>query len=108
MISQGLIKAGEVATGQGLARMGIPPELERNYHLSIVPGGSSSKKTFVKMREIKASSVGSLVSVKGIVTRVSDVKPCMKVAVYACDTCGFEVYQCINGKQFTPKVECPS
>jgi DNA replication licensing factor MCM7 len=30
------------------------------------------------------------------------------VAVYACDACGFEVYQCINGRQFTPKVECPS
>jgi DNA replication licensing factor MCM7 len=77
MIAQGLIKAGEVATGQGLSKMGIPPELERNYHLSIVPGGNSAKKTFVKMRDIKASSVGSLVSVKGIVTRVSDVKPCM-------------------------------
>jgi len=60
------------------------------------------------MREIKSSSVGGMVSVKGIVTRCSDVKPCIQVAVYACDACGFEVYQVINGKQFTPKIECPS
>ena len=108
MVAQGLIRAGEQANGSGLSKMGIPPELERSYHLQIVPGGALAKKTFVKMREIKAHSVGGLVSVKGIVTRCSDVKPCMQVAVYACDACGFEVYQCINGKQFTPKVECPS
>jgi DNA replication licensing factor MCM7 len=77
MIAQGLMRPGEQQNGQGLSKMGIPPELERNYHLSIVPGGALTKKTFVKMREIKASSVGGLVSVKGIVTRVSDVKPCM-------------------------------
>lgn len=44
------------------------------------------------MRKIKANSVGSLVVVKGIVTRCADVKPCIQVAVYACDACGFEVY----------------
>lgn len=71
-------------------------------------GANSKKKTFVKMREIKANAVGALVTVKGIVTRCSDVKPCMQVAVYACDACGFEVYHVINSKTFTPKVECPS
>lgn len=60
------------------------------------------------MREIKSTSIGALVSVKGIVTRASDVKPCMLVAVYACDVCGFEVYQIVNTKEFNPKVECPS
>lgn len=77
MVAQGLIRQGEQANGQGLSKMGIPPELERSYHLQIVPGGALAKKTFVKMREIKAHSVGGLVSVKGIVTRCSDVKPCM-------------------------------
>ena len=60
------------------------------------------------MRDVKATSIGSLVNVKGIVTRCSDVKPCIQVAVYACDVCGFEVYQIINTREFTPKVECPS
>jgi len=63
-------------TGAKNAKLGIPPELERTYHLSIVPG-ENSKKGYVKMREIKANEVGSLVVVKGIVTRCSDVKPCI-------------------------------
>jgi DNA replication licensing factor MCM7 len=48
------------------------------------------------------------VNVKGIVTRCSDVKPCIQVAVYACDVCGFEVYQIINTREFNPLVECAS
>lgn len=58
-------------------KIGIPPELERQYNLIIVPGGQNGKKTFQKMREIKSNMIGSLISVKGIVTRCSDVKPCM-------------------------------
>jgi DNA replication licensing factor MCM7 len=54
--------------------------------------GKNVKKQYVKMREIKANEIGGMVSVKGIVTRCSDVQPCMQVAVYACDACGFEVY----------------
>ena len=45
---------------------------------------------------------------RGIVTKASDVKPCITVAVYACDVCGFEVYQIVNTREFNPKVECPS
>ena len=76
------------------------------YHLSIIHG-ESSKHNFVKMREIKSNSVGSLICVKGIVTRCSDVKPCIQVAEYACEACGYEIYQVINQKVFTPLVECP-
>ena len=69
----------------------IPPELERSYQIVLVPG-EFSKKNIIKMRDLKSSSIGGLVSVKGIVTRASDVKPCMHVAVYTCGSCGFEVY----------------
>jgi len=58
--------------------------------------GENSKKQIAKMREIKAQSIGSLVTIKGIVVRASDVKPQMQVAVYVCDVCGFEVYQVIG------------
>jgi len=46
--------------------------------------------------------------VKGIVTRISDVKPCIQVATYACDVCGFETYQTVNGREYTPLTICPS
>lgn len=69
----------------------LPPELERQYQVFIVHG-ANAKKHIQKMREIKSAQIGSLVTIKGIVTRASDVKPCIQVAVYACDVCGFEVY----------------
>lgn len=36
---------------------------------------------------------GKLVSVRGIVTRCTEVKPMMQVATYTCDQCGSETYQ---------------
>ena len=69
----------------------IPPELDRQYQVFIVPG-ANAKKELVRMRDIKANSIGGLITMRGIVTRASDVKPCIQVATYACDVCGFEVY----------------
>jgi len=102
MLQQGLVKPGDTGKNHG-----IPPELERSYHVQITPG-KNAKTNFIRMREIKANAVGGMVAIKGIVTRCSDVKPCMQVAVYACDACGFEVYQTVSGKTFTPMIECPS
>ena len=70
--------------------------------------GEYQKKAIQRMRDVRSQQIGSLVNVKGIVTRCSDVKPCIQVAVYACDVCGFEVYQIINTREFNPLVECQS
>ena len=114
MIAQGYLRNDEGQSqraGGPLDNYGIPPELERQYNLIIVPEGynksSSGKRYYHKMRDIKSNLIGSLINVKGIVTKCTDVKPCMQVAVYACDACGMEVYQIVNSKVFTPKVECP-
>ena len=37
--------------------------------------------------------IGHLVTVKGMVTRISDVKPMVSVVTYTCDLCGSEIYQ---------------
>lgn len=60
------------------------------------------------LRRIKAKHIGGLVVIKGIVTRVTEVRPMMVVATYSCDTCGFENYQEVTARQFTPLVECQS
>lgn len=105
-LQQGIItKENQGTDANPIAR--IPAELERNYQAVLVPG-EFSKKDLVQMRDVRAQNIGQLVSVRGIVTRASDVKPCMQVAVYACDCCGFEVYQLINSKEFNPIVQCPS
>ena len=57
---------------------------------------ASSKGRPSTIREVKASNIGQLVRISGIVIRCSDVKPLMKVAVYTCEDCGFEIYQVID------------
>ncbi|KAL0389714.1 UNVERIFIED_CONTAM: DNA replication licensing factor MCM7 [Sesamum calycinum] len=60
------------------------------------------------IREVKASYIGQLVRISGIVTRCSDVKPLMQVAVYTCEECGFEIYQEVTARVYTPLFDCPS
>ena len=50
----------------------------------------------VSVRNVMASSIGKLVTVRGIVTRVTEVKPVMVVATYTCDQCGSESYQPVS------------
>lgn len=83
----------------------IPPELLRRYEVRLLP---RHKEKAVALREVRASSVGSLLTVKGIVTRVTEVKPRMKVATYTCEQGGFEAYQTVNGREFMPLFQCPS
>ena len=73
------------------SQQAFPPELMRHYNLYFA-FSATGKKKITKMREIKANQIGALIQVKGIVTRVSDVKPCIVVATYNCDVCGYEVY----------------
>ncbi|XP_071718775.1 DNA replication licensing factor MCM7-like [Rutidosis leptorrhynchoides] len=86
-------------------RQRMPPEIKRFYEVYI---RASSEGKPVTIREVRASNIGQLVKISGIVTRCSDVKPLMKVAVYTCEECGFEIYQEVTGRVFMPLFECPS
>ncbi|CAI9290911.1 unnamed protein product [Lactuca saligna] len=86
-------------------RQKMPPEIRRFYEVYIK---ASSKVQPFTIREVRASHIGQLVKVSGIVTRCSDVKPLMKVAVYTCEECGFEIYQEVTARVFMPLFECPS
>jgi DNA replication licensing factor MCM7 len=54
---------------------------------------SEDKNAALALRGVKASHIGWLVKVRGIITRCTDVKPLMQVATYTCETCGYEIYQ---------------
>eukprot|EP00467_Chlorarachnion_reptans_P025418 CAMPEP_0114538230 /NCGR_PEP_ID=MMETSP0109-20121206/30021_1 /TAXON_ID=29199 /ORGANISM="Chlorarachnion reptans, Strain CCCM449" /LENGTH=733 /DNA_ID=CAMNT_0001722213 /DNA_START=132 /DNA_END=2333 /DNA_ORIENTATION=- len=82
-----------------------PPELTRRYQLRIIPPSTNKR---IPLRSVKSSCIGSLVSVKGIVTRMSNVMPKCTVATYLCETCGHEIYQIINSRSYTPLFTCPS
>ncbi|KAL2934876.1 DNA replication licensing factor MCM7 [Bienertia sinuspersici] len=83
----------------------MPAEIKRFYEVYIQ---ASSKDRPFTIREVKASYIGQLVRISGIVTRCSDVKPLMQVAVYTCEDCGFEIYQEVTARIFMPLFECPS
>ncbi|KAG6920399.1 minichromosome maintenance complex component 7, partial [Chelydra serpentina] len=82
-----------------------PPELLRRFELYFkAPAGSKARV----IRDVKADCIGKLVTVRGIVTRVTEVKPMMVVATYSCDQCGAETYQPIQSPTFMPLIMCPS
>ncbi|KAF2499180.1 MCM-domain-containing protein [Lophium mytilinum] len=91
----------------------FPPALTRRYTLNFkprMPSGSSSDRSSkaLAVRNVRGEHLGHLITVRGIATRVSDVKPSVQVNAYSCDRCGSEIFQPVTTKQFTPMVECPS
>ncbi|VDO42365.1 unnamed protein product [Haemonchus placei] len=86
-------------------RKKYPPQLLRRFEV-VFKNRDAMKPLAV--RDLKANCVGKLVTVTGIVIRATEVKPILEVMTYACDTCGAEVYQPINGPSFMPAVNCPS
>ncbi|XP_041974157.1 DNA replication licensing factor Mcm7 [Aricia agestis] len=80
-----------------------PPELIRRYEVYFKDLSTSK---CVPIREVKAEHIGKLVTVRGIVTRCTDVKPLLVVATYSCSACGAETYQPVKSLQFTPPPAC--
>jgi DNA replication licensing factor MCM7 len=102
--------AGVAAAGTGAPPAttqadSFPRELMRRYELRFVPRAAID---VVPLRLVRSPHIGHLITVRGIVTRVSDVKPLVTVATYTCDQCGFEIYQEVLGRTFLPIELCPS
>ena len=49
----------------------------------------------VKLSAYNLLIIGSYVQLRGMVTKVSDVRPIINVACYFCEVCGFEVYHTV-------------
>lgn len=95
----------------------FPANLTRRYFLYFKPLSphfvkrkqeKTPSSTPLSVRQIKGDYLGHLITVKGIVTRVSDVKPAVTVVAYTCDQCGYEVFQEVHSRTFSPLVECTS
>lgn len=82
-----------------------PPELLRRFELYFTAPSAAKARV---IRDVRADCIGKLVTVRGIVTRVTEVKPMMVVATYSCDQCGAETYQPVQAPTFTPLLLCPS
>ncbi|XP_048476043.1 DNA replication licensing factor MCM7 isoform X1 [Rhincodon typus] len=101
MMEQRTRDPGEVRDAQNQ----YPQELLRRFEVYFKPPSAVKPKV---IRDVKAESIGKLVTVRGIVTRTTEVKPMMVVATYTCDQCGAETYQPIQSPTFMPLIMCPS
>ncbi|WVO15363.1 translation elongation factor Tu [Cryptococcus depauperatus] len=96
----------QIEVGERNADAGMfPPELMRRYNVYFRPLRSSD---ILAVRAVRGTHLGKLITVRGIVTRVSEVKPLLIVNAYTCDSCGNEIFQEITQKQFSPLTVCPS
>jgi len=99
------LKSGEYDEDQFFEK--LPKSLIRRYDVLFIAPSSLIRP--VSIRELKSSKVGHLVTVKGIVTRISEVKPLLVCATYTCDQCGSETFQPLNGSDaFLPLEKCIS
>lgn len=87
------------------ARNNFPQELMKRFEVYFK---APSKEKASSIRDVKSEHMGKLVTVRGIVTRTTEVKPMMIVATYTCDRCGAETYQPVNSMSFMPVQDCPS
>lgn len=83
----------------------VPASLMRRYSVVFK---ARSKIPSLAVRQIHAENVGHMIKLRGIITRVTEVKPLLQVGTYTCEQCGYEIYQEVNSTAFMPLIECPS
>ena len=84
----------------------FPSELSRRYQICLTPSMRSKQ---LSIRQLKSEQIGTLVTIKGIVTRVNDVKPRLVALTYMCEACGYELYQILDkSTEYTPLMDCKS
>lgn len=60
------------------------------------------------IREVRAGNIGHLITVKGIVIRVTEVQPYLTLCTYTCPKCSVEIFQRVSSNTFTPLNHCIS
>lgn len=83
----------------------LPGRLLRNYMLRVV---ARRDLAIVPLRCVRAAFVGKMIKIRGLVTKVTAVKPSLSVATYVCDSCGSEIYQEISGETYDTLDVCVS
>lgn len=82
----------------------LPPALLRNYAVNLIPRFNYSKA----IRDMKSCDIGHLLKIRGIVTKITQIKPGASVITYVCEVCASETYQKISGDAFDCLEECQS
>lgn len=62
----------------------VPADLKRRYEIHVEP---STLDKAGAIRDVQARHIGHVVTLKGLVTRVTDVRPMITVATYLTGAC---------------------
>jgi len=105
-----LVEAAERTVDPTIVEDQFPAQLTRRYTLVFKPRASTAENPTkaLSVRQVRGDHLGHLITVRGISTRVSDVKPIVQVSAYTCDRCGCEIFQPVTDKQYGPLTVCPS
>ncbi|KAK4192780.1 DNA replication licensing factor mcm7 [Podospora australis] len=108
--NQELQEVADRITDPALLNDQYPAQLTRRYTLVFKPRTSLTNQDTkaLSVRQVRGDHLGHLITIRGIATRVSDVKPVVQVSAYTCDRCGCEIFQPVTDKQFGPLTACPS
>ncbi|KAK3341679.1 MCM2/3/5 family-domain-containing protein [Lasiosphaeria hispida] len=105
-----LEQAAEMTLDPTLLNDQFPAQLTRRYTLVFKPRAATPENPTkaLSVRQVRGDHLGHLITIRGIATRVSDVKPVVQVSAYTCDRCGCEIFQPVTDKQYGPLTMCPS
>eukprot|EP01068_Selenidium_serpulae_P014688 Selendium_serpulae@DN6127_c1_g1_i4.p1 len=90
---------------ENMEKAQLPVSLRVPYSIFFAP---PVKMQSLPVREVRASHVGWMCKIEGIVTKVSSVKPRLQVAYYRCGDCNAEAYQPVDQAYFMPQSQCRS
>ncbi|KAL0226498.1 hypothetical protein P9112_013822 [Eukaryota sp. TZLM1-RC] len=86
-----------------------PALARKRYSLYIIPPSKAQKiNTFKTLRSVRSSDIGSLITFRGIVVRLSDLRPLLSVATYQCERCSSISCAEVHGISFIPLDKCVS
>ncbi|KAK2723630.1 DNA replication licensing factor mcm7-like [Artemia franciscana] len=85
------------------AQQQFPKELTRRFEVYFKTALTLES---LSVRQVKANSIGKLVTIRGIVIRAIEVRPLVRIATYICQQCSEEHYQSVTGSSFNPLTQC--
>ncbi len=66
------------------------------------------KHTHVSLRKIRAANIGRFISVPGIITRTTEVRPLLVEAAFKCIPCGEKIVRPQQDGRYSPPFQCPN
>lgn len=85
----------------------FPVELLRDYEVHFVLENIQSD-LFVGLRLLQSNCVGKYVLTRGLVTKITQIKPILKLAAYICEVCGCETFQTVDKSFYNMLLSCSS